>query len=138
MGRASAQDRQARSPEAPLNSSLDLPIVPAAITHRPSHTRDLALGGPKAPSDAPVGRLERAGLLKVPWRLNRKRSVTHGASRLQYASAARGRLSLRPSEPPLEPEDGTLHLRRPQQYPYHRSGADRAAAAPGVGKGERR
>ena len=126
------------SPEARLNSSLDLPITPAASTHRPSHTRDLALGGPKAPSDAPVGRLATSRSSQGPVEVQPEKDVTHGASRLQYASAARGRLSLRPPEPPLEPEDGALHLRRPQQHPHHRPGADGAAAASGAGQGERR
>ena len=36
------------------------------------------------------------------------------------------------------PEDGAVHLRRPQQHPHHRSGADGAAAAPGARQGQRR
>jgi small subunit ribosomal protein S2 len=37
----------------------------------------------------------------------------------------------------LEPEDGELHLRNPQQHPHHRSRPDRADAASGVAGGQR-
>ena len=46
---------------------------PAAITHRPSHTRDLRRADQKPRPSAPVGRLQ-AGLLEVPRRINRKRT----------------------------------------------------------------
>jgi small subunit ribosomal protein S2 len=52
----------------------------------------------------------------------------HGASRLHDAPAVRGWRSLRPSGPPLESEDGSVHLRRPQQNSHHRSRPDRADA----------
>ena len=49
---------------------------------------------------------------------------------IHHAPAARSWRPLRPPDPPLEPEDGAVHLRRPQRHPHHRPGADRAAAAP--------
>ena len=40
--------------------------------------------------------------------------------------------AFRPPVASLEPEDGALHLRRPQLDPHHRPRPDRAAAAPGA------
>src|SRR5207302_1654094 len=44
----------------------------------------------------------------------------HGAARLQHAPALGSWRAFRPSGPPLESEDGAVHLRDPQQYPHHR------------------
>ena len=38
-------------------------------------------------------------------------------------------------DPPLEPEDGAVHLRLPQQHPHHRPDPDGAAAASGAAHG---
>ena len=61
-----------------------LSMASAAATHRPSHTRNLAPCGLKAPLALRWAQSAR----HVPRRFNRKRN-THGASRLQHASAAR-------------------------------------------------
>ena len=45
--------------------------------------------------------------------------------------------TLRPSVPPLESEDGGVHLRRPQQHPHHRSRPVGADDAPRAAGGER-
>src|SRR3954469_8720318 len=56
--------------------------------------------------------------------------LNDGATRFFHASAVRGWRALWPPIAPLESEDVGLHFRCPQQHPHHRSGADRAAAAP--------
>ena len=70
-------------------------------------------------------------------RLNRKR-ICHGVADLHDASSARSRGSFRSSHAPLEPENGALHLRRPQRHPHHRPRADRADAASGAAGNPRR
>src|SRR5262249_58235147 len=65
------------------------------------------------------------------------RRIKYVASGLLHASAIGGWRPLRPSGPPLEPEDVGIHLRRPQQYPHHRPRPIRADAAPRVAGGER-
>ena len=55
-----------------------------------------------------------------------RRSTPH-AVRLD-APAARGRCPLRAPDPPLEPQDEALHLRRAQRDPHHRPGPDGQAA----------
>src|SRR5712691_13191896 len=59
------------------------------------------------------------------------------AARVFDAPAIGGWRPFRPSVPPLEPEDGAIHLRNPQQYPYHRPRPDGADAAPRPGSGQR-
>jgi hypothetical protein len=90
-----------------------------------------------------VGR-ETSGLLRrwPAWasasrRFNRKGEKGMALPDFSDAPAAGSWCSLRPPDPPLEPEDGALHLRRPQQHPHHRSRADGADAAPGPEGGER-
>ena len=61
----------------------------------------------------------------------------HGAARLLHAPAVGSWRAFRPSGPPLESEDGRVHLRHPQQHPYHRPRPDRADAAPRARGGER-
>src|SRR5262249_6613544 len=61
----------------------------------------------------------------------------HGASRLFHAPAVGGWRSFRPSGPPLEPEDGGIHLRHPQQHPHHRPCPVRPNAPPRAPGGER-
>ena len=63
--------------------------------------------------------------------------VLHGASRFHHAWASRVRRPFRPPVAPLEPENGALHLRHPQQHPHHRSRPDRSAAASGAEGGVR-
>src|SRR5436190_15119448 len=58
------------------------------------------------------------------------------ASRLFDASAVGSWRSLRPSGPPLEPEDGLVYLRHSQQHSHRRSRPDRADAASGPAGGE--
>src|SRR5262249_61083303 len=77
----------------------------------------------------------RKGELTGPRRLNRR--IKYVASGLLHASAIGGWRPLRPSGPPLEPEDVGIHLRRPQQYPHHRPRPIRADAAPRVAGGDR-
>ena len=55
-----------------------------------------------------------------------RQEVAHRAVRFD-APAARGRSPLRPPDPPLEPEDEAVHLRRAQRDPHHRPGPDRPA-----------
>ena len=55
-----------------------------------------------------------------------EQEVAHRAVRLD-AAAARGRGPLRPPDPPLEPQDAPVHLRRAQRDPHHRSRPDRPA-----------
>ncbi len=73
---------------------------------------------------------------RCPWRPTGK-ELLNGSARLQHAPAIGSWCSLRPPDPPLEPEDGAVHLRRPQQHPRHRPQPDRAAAAPGSEAGFR-
>ena len=61
-------------------------------------------------------------------RHNRKEKYPWRPRRL-HAAVARSRRPLRPPDPPLEPEDGAVHLRRAQRHPHHRPVADGAAAA---------
>ena len=61
----------------------------------------------------------------------------HGIARVFDAPASRSRRAFRPSHAALEPENGALHLRRPQRHPHHRSGTERAAAAAGPRGGPR-
>src|SRR5262249_58909594 len=70
-----------------------------------------------------------------PRRLNRR--IDDVASGLLHASTVGGWRPLRPSGPPLEPEDVGIHLRRPQQYPHHRPRPVRADVAPRATGGER-
>ena len=58
------------------------------------------------------------------------RSSHHGSARFLYASATRSRRPLWSPEASLEPEDGTLHLRRAQRHPHPRPVADRPGPEP--------
>ena len=62
----------------------------------------------------------------------------YGDTNRLHAPAARSRRSLRPSHPPVEPQDGAVHFRRPQRDPHHRPRADRTDAAPGLAGDPRR
>ena len=50
----------------------------------------------------------------------------------QHEAAARSGRPLRASDPPLEPEDARVHLRRAERDPHHRPGADRVAPRAGA------
>ena len=53
-------------------------------------------------------------------------------ARRLHEGTAGGRSSLRPSDPPLEPEDEALHLHRARRHLHHRPHADAGAAGRGV------
>src|SRR6476659_5047221 len=59
-------------------------------------------------------------------RQNRKEKDYGGHGR-HNAAIARGRSALRPSDPPLEPQDEAVHFRRSQRGAHHRFVAERAA-----------
>ena len=89
-------------------------------------SRHLRLGArhPTGGADIPVP-AERL----VTWlrRGRTGRRKTYGDHRRHHAAIARGRSAFRPPDPPLEPADEAVHLRRPQRRPHHRPVADRAA-----------
>ena len=59
---------------------------------------------------------------RQPHANRRERSTRHGCR--HDATDARSRCALRAPDPPLEPEDEALHLRRAQRHLHHRSRAD--------------
>ena len=56
----------------------------------------------------------------------------HAHARRDHEATARGRRALRPPDPPLEPEDEALHLRRPRRHLHHRPAADAEADRDGL------
>ena len=50
----------------------------------------------------------------------------------QHEADAGNRRAFRSPDPSLEPQDASLHLRRPQRHPYHRPAADREAVPRGL------
>ena len=110
-----------------------------ALYKAPTSHADLGLKGRPVPASlarmSPVTGASAGVRLIGPRRINRR--IVHGAARLQHAPALGSWRSLRPSGPPLEPEDGGVHLRHPQQHPHHRPDAVRADAAPGAAGDQR-
>src|SRR5579863_1610857 len=66
----------------------------------------------------------------APRRPNRRKDAVDGDSRFHHAPAFGSRRAFRPPHPPLEPEDGAVHLRRAQRRAHHQSRRDRADARP--------
>ena len=56
-----------------------------------------------------------------PAEVNRKRRNSLWRSPTSLCVSCWKLASLRPPDPPLEPQDGAVHLRRPQQHPHRRS-----------------
>ena len=85
------------------------------------------------------GGLARAGVPAVPagsvrappaYRSSNQRKESHGSC--LHARAPGGRSPFRPPDPPLEPEDEAVHLRRARRHLHHRPPADARAARGGT------
>ena len=66
--------------------------------------------------------------LRRRWRVRQPQKENHHGRR-HHAADARGRRPLRAPDPPLEPEDEALHLRRAQRHLHHRPRADARAGS---------
>ena len=122
VGRAAARPVRSR----PVLHSRRGPGPPShADQNRPRHAAGAELTrGPSRPGRC---RPRPAGPRRQ--RLAEERTdqeVAHRAVRLD-AAAARSRSPLRPPDPPLEPQDAPVHLRRAQRDPHHRPRPDRPA-----------
>ena len=121
------------APVPALDFTGSFAYLAAHHTRRRSATRGRHLPRVSVPGPDPACWKRGFGLRRRTGR----RSSIYGASRLLHASALGSWRPLRPPDPPLEPEDGALHLRLAGQHPHHRPLADHAAAAPGAGQGAR-
>src|SRR3990167_10727648 len=86
--------------------------------YKPPHlTRGDWLNRPVLPDERSIRCLERGGGFgSIPAAAEPvKEQGSHGTARFYYAPAARSRRSLRSPETSLEPQDGAVHLRDPQQ-----------------------
>ena len=68
------------------------------------------------------------------WRVTTKffGGICNYGKRCIYEAAAGSRRPLRTSDPPLEPQDGSLHLHGAQRHLYHRPAEDRQEAGGGL------
>ena len=82
-----------------------------AARTRPGLLQSPVLARPRSPFGA-----------RCPDQLNRREGEPRG--RRHDEATARGRGPFRPSDPPLEPEDEALHLRRAQRHLHHRPEPD--------------
>ncbi len=114
LRRLMAPDQSLGRPAGPCHTR------PPRIWQPAFHTRRLGFGRSGGRGSFPV---------HAPRRFEPEKN-RHGSARFLDAPAPRGRRPLRPSGPPLEPEDGSVHLRHPQQHPHPRSRPDGADAAP--------
>src|ERR687887_54409 len=118
-------------------------------TSKPGRPRHRSLRRPIRAYISPLISHADLGFAAVRWLIpTARKERAHGSAAAQpekengstgffHAPALGGWRSLRPSGPPLEPEDGGIHLRHPQQHPHHRSRPIRSDAAPRVAGGER-
>ena len=114
--------------------------LPADLETRPGSRGETGLAGYTfAGSSLLPGGSPRAGVPAVlAGSVRARRLMTARQTRKEphgcclHARASGGRSPFRPPDPPLEPEDEAIHLRRARRHLHHRPAADAGAARRGV------